>query len=62
MMVSLYVQSFMDKFPLKIVFFNPFLYWNVCDTLLQMNNVLQLIIDSITYAWLVIINILGMFT
>jgi len=35
MVVSLYVQSFMDKFPLKLIFLIIFLHCNMFDTLLQ---------------------------
>jgi len=40
----------MNKFPLKIIFFSPFLHCNVCDTLLQIKNVLQLIIEFLICA------------
>jgi len=41
----LYVQHFMDKVSLKLIFFNDFYNCNVVSTLLQIKDVFQLIIE-----------------
>jgi hypothetical protein len=50
MVVSLYVQSSMDNFLLNLVFLILFLHCNVCNTMLQIKNVLQLTNEFLIYA------------
>jgi hypothetical protein len=45
-----YVQHFMDKDSLKLIFLNDFYNCNVVSTLLQIKNVLQLIIELFIFA------------
>jgi hypothetical protein len=40
----------MDKFSLKLTFFNPFFTLHACDILLQIENLLQLIVELLINA------------
>jgi hypothetical protein len=48
--VSLYVESFMNKFSLKLIFFTPFFTLHAHDTLLQIKNLLQLMVELLISA------------
>jgi hypothetical protein len=48
--VFLYVQSFMDKFSLKLIIFNPIFTLHACDTLLQIENLFQLLVELLISA------------